>query len=332
MSASGLTRERASAAAILQGIAENRRVVSSLGPLPDATPSEGPDPYGDPDPEWLAIDWRQHLKTIEVEGARVSYVDMGSGPGIDLVFVHGLSGCWQNWLENLPHFARNHRVLALDLPGFGSSPMPSWKISIEAYGGLLHDFCAAVGVRDCAVIGNSMGGFICAEAATREPDRFEQLILVSSAGVSQVELRREPIEVVGRLLAATTPLALKAQQRSILRPRLRALAFRMVFHRPNAIPRELLWEFLSGAGKDGFLPALSACIGYDILDRLEDVPVPTLIVWGRDDRVISASDAVEFGRRLHNSETVIFDRCGHAPMAERPVRFNRVLEAFLGRG
>ncbi|MGH2951451.1 MAG: alpha/beta fold hydrolase, partial [Solirubrobacterales bacterium] len=67
----------------------------------------------------------------------------------------------------------------------------------------------------------------------------------------------------------------------------------------------------------------------DFLDRLEQVATPTLIVWGRDDRIVPSADAVEFGRRLRNSRTVIFDRCGHLPMAERPVRFNRVLETFL---
>ena len=331
MGATRTSSDRTSAAAILRGARENRRLVSSRGPLPDPSPSEGRDPYGNPDPEWLRIDWREFLRTADVEGAPVNYVEMGSGEGIDLVFVHGLSGCWQNWLENIPYFARDHRVVALDLPGFGASPMPPWEISIEAYGRLLHDFCKAIGVGDCAVVGNSMGGFISAEAATEEPERFEKLVLVSAAGVSQVELRREPIEAAGRMMAATAPLALKVQQRSILRPRLREAAFRMVFHRPNEIRRELLWEFISGAGKEGFLPGLSACVGYDILDRLEDVPVSTLIVWGRDDRIISAADALEFGRRLRNSETVIFDRCGHVPMAERPVRFNRLLEAFLER-
>jgi pimeloyl-ACP methyl ester carboxylesterase len=77
------------------------------------------------------------------------------------------------------------------------------------------------------------------------------------------------------------------------------------------------------------LPAVRGLIGYDILDRLEDVEVPTLIVWGRNDHVVPPNDAVGYGRRLRNSRTVIFDKTGHLPMAERPVRFNRVLETFL---
>jgi pimeloyl-ACP methyl ester carboxylesterase len=316
------------------------------GPIPDPTPAEGPDPYGNPNPEWLDVDWRRHLHTAEVptreEGygpaigdaeaskTRVNYVEMGSGNRVDLVFVHGLSGSWQNWLEQIPHFARHHRVLALDMPGFGASPMPGWEITIERYGRLLHDFCRHLDVGDCALIGNSLGGFVCAEAAVRDPGWFEKLVLVSAAGISHARMRREPGEMAGRLAVAASPLVLRFQERGLRRPRVRYWAFRMLFHYPHKIRKELIWEFFrNGAGRQGFVPAIGALLGYDILDRLEDVDVPTLIVWGRNDRIIAPGDAIEYGQRLRNSRTVIFDNTGHVPMAERPVRFNRVLETFL---
>src|SRR5262249_32855791 len=70
---------------------------------------------------WLDVDWREHQRWIDVAGAPVNVIDIGEGPAI--VFIHGLSGAWVNWLENIPHFAREHRVIAMDLPGFGHSPM-----------------------------------------------------------------------------------------------------------------------------------------------------------------------------------------------------------------
>jgi alpha-beta hydrolase superfamily lysophospholipase len=86
--------------------------------------------YGNPEPEWQRVDWRQHLRRVELPGASINYVELGEGEPI--LFVHGISGSWQNWLENLPHFGRGQRAIALDLPGFGASPTPSWEIDMPA--------------------------------------------------------------------------------------------------------------------------------------------------------------------------------------------------------
>ena len=112
----------------------------------EATPSDGPDPYGEPDPAWLRIDWSEHLRSVEAGDTRVDCAEIGEGPPI--LFVHGLGGCWQNWLENMPALAElGHRAIAVDLPGFGSSPMPPWEISIPAYGRFLDAFCPRAGNR-----------------------------------------------------------------------------------------------------------------------------------------------------------------------------------------
>jgi pimeloyl-ACP methyl ester carboxylesterase len=295
---------------------------------PDATPAGGPDPYGDPDPEWLRIDWRQHLRQMDVDGARVNYCEMGEG-GTPIVFVHGLAGCWQNWLENIPRFARHHRVIALDLPGFGDSPMPPWEISISNYGRLVDEFCRRLNLHGCVLVGNSMGGFIAAETAIAEPEWVERLVLVSAAGISSTRVRREPTEAIARMMAAAAPLTFQLREHGMRRWRLRYAMFRNIFHAPHRLRPELLWEFSHGAqDAPAFLPALGTLLGYDFLDRLKRVRVLTLIVWGRDDRVIPAADALEYRRHLGNSRLAIFDRCGHVPMAERPVRFNRLLDEF----
>src|SRR3954452_9784026 len=151
--------------------------------LPPATPADGPDPYGNPDPEWLRIDWSKHRHQIDVVGAKVNYVEMGEGP--PLLFIHGLSGAWQNFLENIPHFARTHRVVALDLPGFGSSPMPPWEVSVPAYGRVVRDFCERLGIGRCSLVGHSMGGFIATEVAITDPERVDDLTLISAAGITR---------------------------------------------------------------------------------------------------------------------------------------------------
>jgi pimeloyl-ACP methyl ester carboxylesterase len=299
--------------------------------LPPATPADGPDPYGDPDPEWLRIDWRQHRHQIDVVGSTVNYVEMGDGP--PLLLVHGLSGAWQNWLETIPHFARTHRVVAVDLPGFGSSPLPSWEISIPAYGRFLRDFCERIGIGRCSLIGNSMGGFIATEVAITEPERVDDLVLVSAAGITWAGARREPAAMIARVGRAAAPVAAKLHMSWIKRPALRKGFFQGVFYDPNGVRREMLWENVVPALKSpGYYDAMTTLWGYDIRDRLEEIGVPTLIVWGRNDRVVPVPAALSYKKRIgDNAELVIFDRCGHVPMMERPVRFNRVVEDFLKR-
>lgn len=301
---------------------------------PRPTPSDGPDPYGSGDtkPEWMRIDWSQHVRRIDVDGAEVNYADIGSGPPI--VFVHGLGGCWQNFLENLPHFAAaGRRAIALDLPGFGHSPMPPWEITVSSYGRLVDRFCALLELGEVVLVGNSLGGFICAEVAIAEPEWIEHLVLVSAAGISHATLSRRPVVVAARAMSLLNPLAAQVSIGGLRRPGLRQMSYQGVFRHPQRIRRELLYEFsVNGVGRPGFLPAVSALAGYDILDRLERISVPTLLVWGRDDLVVPAADAPGYNSRIANSELVIFDECGHVPMAERPVRFNRLVERFAPVG
>jgi pimeloyl-ACP methyl ester carboxylesterase len=313
---------------------------------PQPTPSDGPDPYGNPDPEWMRIEWSPRVRQIElttpslepypgssVDPTRteVNYVELGEGE--PLVLVHGLGGCWQNWLENIPHFARSQRVIVPDLPGFGASPLPGWEVTIEAYGKLLGALCEQLDTGPVTLVGNSMGGFVSAETTVSTPAAVRKLVLVSAAGVSHARAYRAPAETAGRMARAAAPLALRYRERALRRPGLRHRVFRNLFYKPNALRPELIWEIThQGIDSPGLVAAIRALTGYDILDRLEEVKIPTLVVWGQDDHVVPPNDALEFARLIPHAELEIFNRCGHLPMAERPVRFNRLLEGFLAEG
>jgi pimeloyl-ACP methyl ester carboxylesterase len=208
--------------------------------------------------------------------------------------------------------------------------MPGWQITIEAYGKLVNELCEALDTGPVVLVGNSMGGFIAAEVAVSQPTRVQKLALVSAAGVSHARLYSRPTETMARMFRAAAPLAFRYRERALRRPGLRDRVLRNLFYKPLALREELIWEFLDpGLDAPGFVAALSALTGYDILDRLEDVEIPALIIWGRNDYVVPPLDALGFASRLHNSRVEIFDRCGHVPQAERPLRFNRTLDEFL---
>jgi pimeloyl-ACP methyl ester carboxylesterase len=280
-------------------------------------------------PSWREINWREHLRSMDIDGGHVNYVDMGSGDEPPVVFVHGLGGCWQNWLENMPRVAQERRVIAPDLPGFGHSELPLDGISIPGYGRFLDKFLERLGLGEVVVVGNSMGGFIGAELTIQRPARVERLVLVSAAGISITNVRRRPVQTWGRAAAALGAYGAAHLRPAIVRPRLRHLTLGYVARHPTRLRADLCWEIMSGAGRPGFIDALNALLDYDFRDRLGAIGCPTFIVWGEDDMLVPVQDASEFERLIPNSRKVIFEDTGHVPMLERPETFNALLMEFL---
>lgn len=292
------------------------------------------DTYADgDDATWMGIDWPALTRRIPIDGRAVNVVDTG-GTGPPLVFVHGLSGAWQNWLLTIPAFTDRYRCIAPDLPGFGVSEMPAEPITIRGYARTIDRLCDALDVEAPLVIGNSMGGFVAAELALDFPTRVQRLVLVSAAGLSSEHLRREPLLVLARLWAALTARAGTSSETVVRRRRLRRLFLQTVARYPERLSAPLTWELVQGAETDAFVPALDALLGYSFRERLARIEVPTLIVWGENDILVPVGDAADYERLIGaNSRKVVFADTGHVSMIERPSRFNPLVAAFLaGQG
>ncbi len=287
-------------------------------------------PRGLPSDEpWRAIDWRSHQRWVRVDGRWANVISLGEGP--PLLFVHGLSGCWQNWLEQLPVFAAaGHRVIAVDLPGFGASELPEREISIPAYAAFLDRLLAEIGVAEpVVVVGNSMGGFVAAELALAVPQRVEKLVLVAAAGISSDRARRAPLVTGARALAIATAWAASRHEAFARRARLRRVALRFVVRHPERLSAPLAYELMEGSGRAGFVPALEALLSYPLRDRLGEIVCPTLIVWGDRDQIVPVGDAHRFERLIPGADKVILPDTGHVTMLERPLIFNGLLQSFL---
>lgn len=288
--------------------------------------------YGVSDrPNWREVDWPSLLKTMEIGGTPVNYVDVGEqGDHRPIVFVHGLSGQWQNWLENIPRFAEQRRVVALDLPGFGVSPLANEQISIDYYGRVVAELCDRLGLAPAVLVGNSMGGYVAAEVAIDHPETVERLMLVSAAGISQSELSVDQVLRVGKFFALTTRASTAQRRRHMARPALRHWILSLIVRHPTRLRPDIAFEGLvKGANKPGFIDALGACIDYDFRDRLPDIACPTLVVWGENDAIIPVRDADKYVELIPGARKTVLEDTGHVAMIERPVMFNDELERFL---
>lgn len=261
-------------------------------------------------------------------------IELGAGP--PLVFVHGLIERWTHWLEQLTAFASNHRVIAMDLPGFGNSPMPNERISIPLYARTLEQLLEHLEISAAAFAGHSMGGFACAQLAINCPQCVERLVLVSPAGLSTYANRRN-LRLVAQMrrfkrIVNAYHARVSAHAGLYARhPRLRLLepTTHIVARHSNRLPAPLVAELVRGLGAPGFIEGMEANFNYDYRDRLKELACPTLIVWGERDRVVSAKDANVYEQLIPNARKVILKDTGHLPMIERPAAFNALLEEFL---
>jgi pimeloyl-ACP methyl ester carboxylesterase len=291
---------------------------------------------------WMDVDWRTAQRWVTVGGRAMNVIDLGPGPDAGpaigtIVWVHGLSGSWQNWLEQLPVFAAaGYRCIAMDLPGFGASEMPAEKISIRRYAAAVDELLRTLGVTRASVVGNSMGGFIGLELAIAFGTWVDRLVLVSAAGLSIELMRNEPLLRVLRLtqnvLSFSAGWLASKSDALARRPRSRAAMFRIVAAHPERLPGPLVAEQLRGSGKPGFVDALDALTDYPIRDRLGDIKAPTLVVWGEKDPLVPVRDAWELGELIPDARVVVYEDTGHVAMLERPEAFNALVADFLREG
>jgi pimeloyl-ACP methyl ester carboxylesterase len=282
------------------------------------------------DSPWLGVDWRAHHRWVNVRGGPINLVELGEGPPI--VFIHGLGGSWKNWLEQLPVFATRHRVVALDLPGFGHSPMPTERITMPGYVIAVEELLDQLGFAQAAVVGNSMGGLIAAELALAAPARVSRLGLISPAGVpikrrqERVWAARAAFPVVALVCAY---LGSHADELAC-RPGARKWLLRTVAHRSDRIPPALAAEQLRGMGKPGLWPAFEDLVAHSVSERLSAISCPTLIVWGEHDHVLPVHHAELFAQAIPGARKVLYPDTAHVAMFERPLEVNRLLAELFG--
>lgn len=254
---------------------------------------------------------------LEVGGRTLRYLKQGDG-GPPAVFVHGFAGNLNNWLFNQAALATDRTVYLLDLPGHGLSSKNVGDGSLETLADILRDWLDAVGLPGVHIVGHSLGGGIALALALRHPDRLLSCTLIASAALGS-EIDADYIDGV-----------VKANRRKQLKPYLERL-----FADPSLVTRQLVDDILKFKRVDGVREALTTLADsfvsggkqtFVVRDRLDEIQVPLLVIWGDKDRVLPRSHAETLPERC---KVEILGDCGHMVQMEAPREVNRLIACFL---
>lgn len=236
------------------------------------------------------------------------YIEEGEGEV--LVLLHGLMGALSNWEEVIKEFSTRYKVIIPMLPLY---EMPIITTGVKSLSSFLAKFVKFKNLNDFTLIGNSLGGHVALLYVLNHPEKVKTMVLAGSSGLYENSFggsfpKRENYEYIKEKVAYT-------------------------FYDPEIATKELVDEVYGIVNNREkvirILAMAKSAIRHNMAKDLPKIKIPSCIIWGKDDKVTPPRVAEQFHELLSNSELHWVDKCGHAPMMERPKEFNVLLQAFL---
>lgn len=265
-------------------------------------------------------------RSMSVDGCRIAYRDEGEGPAI--VLLHGIPLSMTTWQAVYPALAQNHRVIAIDMPGYGRSAKTGGDYSLDAIAARILALCAELGVAKTHVVGSSFGAAVAMTMAFTDRGRIDRLVLVNSVGIAGGTHSIEKVVRSGliRYLVAGA-LSRRRFGKPIFRAKLRNSYASML--PPEALVDHYYELLLRDGGERSFLKTLQQFRERDLQRRLPEVGNEVLSIWGGEDSVLPLRNAVNIQKRLANCWSRILPASGHLPHEEQPREFVAIVEKFL---
>lgn len=250
-------------------------------------------------------------------GLRVHFRDTGPRTAPVLMLVHGSNASLHTWEPWAARLGKQFRIVRLDLPGHGlTGPSPTHQYSAAAFAEVVEKVRARLGIERMVLAGNSMGGGIAWHYALMYPQRLRGLILVDASGQPDPGTRQPPLAFRVARMPVIRELAAMITPRSLIAQSLPDAYFDRRLATDAAIDR--YWELLRYPGnREATLERFATPPDYATDAKLARITVPTLILWGADDRLIPASSGKWLHDRIAGSRLIVYPRTGHVPMEER---------------
>lgn len=272
--------------------------------------------------------------SVDGETLPVRYLQAGTeGPAVVLLHGSGVDDAALSWKRVIPALAETNRVYAPDWPGYGKSPSGEGRMTTNYYTDVLAAFLDAVDADQPSLVGISMGGAAALGYALDHQEVVTRLVLVDSygladtipGGISAYLLANTPFAASANALIPTT----RAYARSVVSP---------VLYAPETLPSafydEVAERLRGGSAVRSFVSFqrnefTPDGVATDFSDRLSELSIPTLLIHGSADPLVSAEHSIAAAKRLPESRLCVLERCGHWPPRERPEAFETALLDFL---
>ena len=234
------------------------------------------------------------------------------GQGETLILLHGLFGTLDNFQYLLKDFGKTYNVIAPIMPVF---ELPLRHVSVAGLVDFMVGFVDFKKLSKFHILGNSLGGHIALLYALKEPSHVLSIILTGSSGLYE------------KAMGTTFP---RREDKEYIRKKIQS-----TFYDPASASDAMIDEVFAAVNDRGkLIRAISmakSALRHNLADKLGQIKNPALLIWGNQDGITPPFVGEKFKELLPNSTLFFIDKCGHAPMLERPVEFNNYLADFLNK-
>jgi pimeloyl-ACP methyl ester carboxylesterase len=262
---------------------------------------------------------------IDIDGVSVHYIMEGRmDDSLPIVFIHGTSASLHTWDTLSSLLKTNKKIIRLDLPAFGlTGPNRLNQYNFNFYNQFLDEFLLKLNVTQCIVAGNSLGGSIAWNYAIASPEKVKQLILLDASGYPKKDekgslgFKLAGIPVLNQALKHISPI-------SLIRKSLED-----AFYNKSLVTEKMVQQYHDMLLREGNRGAVLELFQHPMKAdpaKIKLITQPTLIIWGKEDQLISYKNAALFKQDIQNSQMLVLDKVGHIPMEEAP---NQVASAIL---
>jgi pimeloyl-ACP methyl ester carboxylesterase len=255
-----------------------------------------------------------------VNGNKIRYLKEGNSDHT-IVLLHGLGGMAERWMPVIPFLSKKFCVIAPDMIGYGQSDKPQVDYTVDLFREIILGFLEVLSLQNVFMVGTSLGGEVVAECASTQNNRIKKAVMSSPAGI----------------MKKPTP-ALDAYIMAALHPTFESVksAYQIMTGKNTEVSDQSVENFISNMEKPNAKMAfLSTLLGMKnspvITEKLSLIKIPTLLIWGSNDRIIPVEYSKDFASSIPNCELVIMDECGHIPYEEKPSEFSKLVLDFLSK-